>query len=181
MDEPARALPTSVEEYLKLRDDIGRSPQGGAALLAYALMVRGTNKALGEQLLVLALERSRLRKGSTYKGFAVAGSSQYLLGQLDKNPHCARSYAAGSSPENDYKLDPAAVGLKFRKQTKYAGSVESGRFKVFLCSTGTDTCRPVTLQRNDQGIWKAREFSSLVVSCRAPTGAAGKAEVKDDL
>jgi hypothetical protein len=180
VDEPARALPTSVEEYLKLREELGKTPQGGAALLAYALMVRVSNKELGEQLLVVALDRSRLGKGGTYKGYAIDQSTQYLIHQLDKHSYCARSYADGSSPDNDYKLDPASVGLKFRKQTKYVGSIESGRYKVFLCSTGTDTCRPITLQRNDQGIWKAREFSTIVVGCRAPSGGSGKPEGKSE-
>ncbi|WP_167882958.1 DUF6935 domain-containing protein [Leptospira barantonii] len=34
--------------------------------------------------------------------------------------------------------------------------------------SGADTPRPVTLKKNAKGVWKAREFSSLLVGIKKP-------------
>jgi hypothetical protein len=186
-DVAPRALPTSVDEFLKLREELAKTPEGAAMLFLFAAMVRLQNKDLGDQLLVLAVTKSKLRSGKVYKGYALGSSARYLVQQMDRHPHCIRSYASSSNPENGYKLDPAQVGFKMRKQTRFVGSVESGRYKVFVCSSGTSTCRPMTLRRNDAGVWKADEFSSFAVGCRAPSGGdapgapAQKTGDKDDL
>lgn len=182
-DEAARPLPASVDEYLKLRDEIGKTPRGGAALFLYALMVRTTDKALGDQLVVLSLAKDRLFKmksGGTYKGYSLGGASKHLFDEIDSHAYCIRAHAADSSPENDYKMDAKAVGLRFRNQTKYVGSIESGRYKVFSCSAGAATCRPITLTRNENGIWKVTEFSSIAVGCVKPKATTDAAQ-KDDL
>ncbi len=42
--------------------------------------------------------------------------------------------------------------------------------------TGAATPRPVTLKRNDRGVWKAYEWSSLLVGVRPPV-----LKIEDDL
>lgn len=172
-EKQAYSLPSSVDEFLKLREKIGKEPYGGAALFLYALMVRTYDPQLGNQLLVLSIAEENLKKvasGGTYKGYSL--SQTYLLQQADKVPHCIRSYGSNTKTENNYKIDPRSVGFRFRRQEKYAGSIESGTYKVFVCSTGTDSCRPITLQRNPKGYWKVKEFSSIVVGCKKPKDEA---------
>ncbi len=40
---------------------------------------------------------------------------------------------------------------------------------MYLWSTGADTPRPIALERNDKGLWKAFEWSSLEVDVRPPS------------
>ena len=169
-----RVLPTSVEEFLELREQIGRDPHGGAVLFVYALMARTLNPAIGNKLTVLSIAEDKLRKiesGGYYRGYSWDRSTDYHLERLRTRPHVIRSHAVGSSPENRYALDPSSVGLAFREQDTPGNDVETGRFKVFACSSGADTCRPITMWRNSRGFWKAHEFSTLSVDIRPPRTA----------
>jgi hypothetical protein len=181
VEKPANPLPGSVDEFLELREKIGKDPYGGAELFIYALMVRSYNHDLGTKLLVLSMAEENLKKSETggdYKGYSL--NESFLLGQADKVPHCIRSYSSTTKTEDNYQLDPKSVALRFRMQEKYTGSVESGMYKVFVCSTGTDSCRPITLTRNSKGFWKVKEFSSVVVGCRVPQKKSIK-EAEDEL
>lgn len=166
------ALPTSVAEFLALRDKLGKTPQGGATLFIHALMVYNINKPLGEKLITIALAAKNLRKGGTYKGFTYGPSDKRKLTYVKRYAHCIRGYSASATPANGYKLDTKAVTLRFRGQSAYVGSVAGGRYRVFVCGTGIDSCRPMTLLRNSQGFWKTTEWSSFAVGCRPPASKA---------
>jgi len=165
---PVKISP-SIEDFLKTRDKIGKDPHGGAALFISALLVRSENKTLGDQLVVLAMAEENLIKrdsGGTYKGYSV--QNDFLLKQADKVPQCIRSYDSTTSVKNNYTMASSSLNLIFRNQTKYVGSIESGTYKIFVCSTGADTCRPVTLVKNKKGFWKVKEYSSIVLGCKNP-------------
>ena len=51
----------------------------------------------------------------------------------------------------------------------YSGDASEGRLKVFVASSGAASPRPVTLQRNNRGLWKAVEWSSLTLGVAAPS------------
>ncbi len=184
VEAAANKLPASPAAYLALRNRIGKTPQGGATLFIYALMQRQFNQDLSYKLLVLARHEGALSKSGSklnYKGYSLPRSDFYLLRQADKYPHCIRSYARGSSPANNYTLNKGSVGLNFRNQTRYVGDIKKGKYKVFVCSTGTSTCRPLSLVRNKKGFWKVKEFSSVVVGCRKPTKSDSSHDAADDL
>jgi hypothetical protein len=61
------------------------------------------------------------------------------------------------------------------KKNQYS-DIDANTVKVFVKCTGADSPRPITLVKNDKGIWKAKEFSSLLVGIKAPPS-----NVKDDL
>lgn len=182
-EKVAEKLPTSIDEFLEIRDRIGNDPYGGAQLLIYALMVRLDDPDLGDKLIVLSLAADQLNKGGkdTYKGYTWKGNWNYHIKNTKKHAHCVRAFATTSSPENDYELDKDAVAIRFREQTKYVGSVDSGAYKVFACSSGADTCKPISLTRNKKGIWKVKEFSSVVGGCRKPASQTEAADYSDDL
>jgi len=173
-----QALPQDVDQFLALRERIGDTPEGGAALLAYALMVRARNPAIGAPMTLLALSGDLLmatRYQPVYQGYKFTSSADYLLQQIDKSPRCMRGFAAGAEPANGYRMDPAAVVLRFRQQERFVPDTASGRAKVFLCNGGTSSCRPLGLKRNSKGIWKVSEFSTLATGC-APVPQADPAD-----
>lgn len=182
-EKSAETLPTSIDEFLELRDRIGDDPYGGAQLLIYALMVRLDDPDLADQMIVLSLAADQLNKGGkdTYKGYTWKSNWSYHIKNTKKYPHCVRGFATTSSPENDYVLDKKAVAIRFREQTKYVGSVDSGKYKVFACTSGADTCKPISLTRNKKGIWKVKEFSSVVGGCRKPASELEPEDYSDDL
>ena len=180
------ALIANASQFL-----MAKTPWNGATLLAHALILYQYNPIEAEKLLVLSLHESRLdkvnassTKGSIYKGYRWRRTEDYLLGQIKKNPQCLRAMSVGATPKNGYQLDKSKIKLKFRVQTKYVGSIEKGRYTVFICTSGQQTCRAVTLKRNLKGYWKATGFSSLAVGCyrsSASTAQRNEKSAADEL
>lgn len=164
--------PSSVEAFVTLRDRLAQSPEGGAAVFATALLLYLENADLGRQCLTIAADRDRLQKSATgYKGFEL---SRPELRRIDERvgarPHVARSYVQGTRPEEGYRLPDGPLIFEISADPR-GGDINTGRAKVFLASTGADLPRPVTLQRNNRGLWKAKEWSSLTLGVRPPVEA----------
>jgi hypothetical protein len=170
-------LPGSIEEYLSLRDEMARTPQGGAVMMVIALLLCAKDEELGRQCLTVAVDRSRLAKGSGgYRGWQLLARDMSLIQtQIDSHPHIPRSYVRGATPENRYELPELPFVFELPPQA-YSGDPDSGTYKAFLVCSGASRPRPVTLHRNERGIWKAYEWSSLIVGVKEP-----KREDKDDL
>jgi len=49
-----------------------------------------------------------------------------------------------------------------------SGNRETGQYKVSVTCSGAELPRPVTLKKNDKGLWKASEWSSLLVGVIPP-------------
>ncbi len=168
-------IPTSVDEFLKLRNDIATSPQGGAAMFIIALKMYVENPEVGAQCLVIATDRSRLTSGDVYKGFAVSPMDMNRIkSQLQQYAYLPNSYFKGTSPADGYKVKlPAKISCS---STRYSGNMLSGKFKVFVKCSGADSQRPISLVKNKKGYWKAKEWSTIIMGIRAP-----EVEVEDDL
>jgi hypothetical protein len=171
-DGPSTSLPSSVDEFIATRDKLARDPWGGATMFLMAWMVRATNPTLGDQMLVLSLAEGQLTKmsrGGVYKGYGFGRGLSYHMNNLNKSyPYCRTAYAVGATRANKYTFDARSVKVRFRKQTRLVGSIESGKYKVFACSEGTATCRPLTMVRNSKGLWKVDNFSSISTGCAQP-------------
>lgn len=148
-------------------------------ILALLNWVTPKYKTIGEQMLVLSMWEENLSPGNTYKTYNLSRADIDRVNRLlPPNDYIARSYVAGATPSNNYKINRKSIGIKFRTQDKYVGEIEKGTYKVFVWSGGADTARPVTLKRNSKGLWKVHEFSSLTVGIRPPKGSG---DPSDDL
>ena len=184
-DVGPNAVPKSVAEFKALRDTLNTQAKteldkayAGATLFLHALLARSQNKTLGDQMVVMALDKGELTKGSTYKGFTWGRGPGYHMDRLATRPHVARAHTKGSVAEGGYQVDLSQpVTLVFRKQSKYVPKLESGNYKVFACTSGAATCRPIALKRNSKGLWKVASFSSISVDIRT----APPADDGDDL
>jgi hypothetical protein len=170
-------IPVTIDEYLAIRDRLSSTPEGGAVLMAVALIAYTKDEALGRQCLTVAVDRDRLVESADgYKGFALAPRElANLKDRILRQPHVARSYVRGTGPAGRYEFPSAPLAFEVTTNP-YSGDKATGTYKVFLASTGADSPRPITLKRNDKGIWKASEWSSLTLGVRPPA-----ATVSDDL
>lgn len=123
------------------------------------------NEKLGLQCLTISLDNSSLQKGNTYKGYTPAQPAMFLIKQLDNRKYLPDAYAKGAKWENGYAVNPP-FEYEFSRQ-KNSGLDEEGKVKVFVATPGV-RARPVTMARNNKGVWKAFEFSSVFVGVRAP-------------
>lgn len=168
------ALPASVEEFLTLRGDLATTPHGGAVVYTVALVTYARDQELGLQMLTIAMDGSELQDGGVYKGKTPSHRRlQELKERIAARPYVARSYIQGTSPENQYQIPDASLQVKIREQPRDVGE---DRAKVFVHSTGADSPRPITLLKNNRGLWKAKNFGSLDLGVRPPIQA-----VDDDL
>ncbi|MCE9572390.1 MAG: hypothetical protein K8W52_04475 [Deltaproteobacteria bacterium] len=167
-------LPASLDEFLALRERVGKDAIGGAALFALALVEYVADPVAHEPFVTVMLTMDHLVDDAAgYKGRRPHHTVlRNLRDRLVGKAHIARSYAQGTRFEDGYAL-PGAIGIKVRVQANSA--LAPDRAKVFVHSTGADSPRPVTLHRNDKGLWKVHEWSSLEVGVHAP----GRAPVDD--
>ena len=166
-------MPANVDEFLELRNNIATTPEGGASVFLVALKTYVENPDLGNQFLVIAVDRGSLQEGDTYKGFSLGKSSMQLIkNQMAKNNKIPNSYIQGSTPENGYSVK-GPYEYKY-KSNPYSGDPEKGLYKIFVFCSGADSARPISLKKNDKGIWKANNWSSVLVGIK-------KEPVSDDL
>ncbi len=168
-------LPNSVEEFTQIRDELANKPEGGAVLFILALKLYAENPTVGEQCLVISIDRSKLQPGSVYKGFAVSNlNMSRLKEQVQRYPYIANSYFVGANAENGYNFSlPTEV---ICSDNPHSGNINDGEFSVFVKSSGADSPRPMRMVRNNRGIWKAAEWSSVIMGIVPP-----KVEIDDDL
>jgi hypothetical protein len=169
--------PTSIDEFVKLRDEIAKTPEGGAAMFVLAMRKYQANPKENISYLIASIDRSRLEESNSeesYKGFTIAKSDMWTVKtQLTKNNYLANSYFKGTSNQNSYATK--APFIVECKKNPYS-DIDENTIKIFVKCSGADSPRPITLVKNDKGIWKAKEFSSLLVGIKAPP-----ANIKDDL
>lgn len=165
------SLPASVDAFGTLRDQVARTPEGGAAMMVLALLVYAGDEALGRPCLTMAVDRDRLQEGQGgYQNLRLARTAQSRIDQqLASQPYLPRAYVRGARPENGYRLPNPPYILEFTRNP-YSGDPAAGQVKVFVVCSGAASPRPVTVHRNDQGVWKAAEWSSLVMGIVPPAG-----------
>lgn len=170
-------LPQSVEAFIALRDRVAEMPQGGAAMMVVALLMYVEDENVGRQCLAIAVDREKLSEGPRgYEGWQLRASDIWLLhSQIKDKPYIARSYVEGAMPDNGYRLPEPPYVFEF-SDNPHSGNPETGTYKVFITSSGASSPRPVTVKRNDEGIWKTYEWSTLIVGVQEPDE-----EVSDDL
>ncbi|OHD57425.1 MAG: hypothetical protein A2Y33_08040 [Spirochaetes bacterium GWF1_51_8] len=157
-------LPSTIEEFVKMRDEIALTPTGGAAMLVIALLNYVKDESLGLKCMTAILVNDGSMLKDDAKGFggkSPNGSVVYLMTQLAKYPYVPNSYIDGTSVDDSYALPSAPYTLYF-STNKYS-VINETTVKVFIPTSGGNMPRPVTLIKNDKGIWKVKEFSSLVI------------------
>jgi hypothetical protein len=162
-------LPTTLEAFIAQRDGLATTPEGGAAIMVVALWLYAEEEALGRPCLTLAVDSALLQAGAGgYQGRELRPRGLTLIRtQLRERKHVPRSYIKGATPANGYALPPAPYTIE-ASRNPYSGNEDTGQVKVFVTCSGADSPRPVTLRRDDHGVWKAYEWSSLLSGVRPP-------------
>ena len=80
--------------------------------------------------------------------------------------HIFRSFAEGTSPENDYSMDPNNYQLMMGELVE-----EQGYLRLFLYSSGSDSARPIWVKQFDDGLWYVINNAGTYSGVREPYGA----------
>ncbi len=163
---PPNPIPTSFNEFLKLRDNVATTPWGGLSIWLHGLLVQKDNRKLGLKMLMVGTSFSRLIDGKRYKKKDFTSSDLRTFESFNRQPYCANNYVVGATPDNGYSIDPGSVQFELKYTPK---DITEAKAKIFVCSEGTPSCRPVHLTKNSRGIWKVENFSSLMMGCMKPS------------
>ncbi|MBL0954061.1 MAG: hypothetical protein IBJ01_04770 [Leptospira sp.] len=158
------SVPNTIEEFKSIQAATATTPEGGVAVLVLAISLYGKNPELGRKAVVLSVlskNRQKSNKPTAVDGVDLGGSDSYLLGQLDKYKMLPNGYWKGAEPSNGYT---PALPLTVETYTNpYSGDESSGRIKLFVATKGASSYRPVTVEKDSDGLWRAKEMSSLYV------------------
>lgn len=170
--------PQSLEQFIELRNQIATTPEGGLACFIIALREYAEKGDEALPWLIVCRDINDLQKSTkpnNYKGYMLGNSELSLIkSQIGKQKYLPNSYFVGATPENNYTV-PATVEFKFSRN-KYSGDPSEGEVKIFVACSGASMPRPSRLKRNEKGIWKVKEYSSLIVGIM---GAASEKHVDD--
>ena len=83
-----------------------------------------------------------------------------------KYHHIFRSFAEGSSPENDYGMNPDSYRLMMGEIVE-----EQGYLRLFLYSSGSDSARPIWVKQFDDGLWYVINNAGTYSGVREPYSA----------
>ncbi|MFC1504777.1 DUF6935 domain-containing protein [Spirochaetota bacterium] len=162
-----KIIPETVEEFTEMRDKVAKTPEGGALMFIAALNMYAQDNEEGTKALVVAIDKQHLsknKKSGMYKNYSIRNF--YTISQMRHKPYIARSYIDGTSPENSYALGKPPYTVKMF--TTVHSFYHKGRFRIMVHCSGADSPRPITVRANKKGIWKAYEYSSLVMGIRKP-------------
>jgi len=164
-------VPATIEEFLALRDKLATSPDGGAAIYIVAANMYAQDPVLGLQAITIATDMKWLeadKSGKGFKGYIPWRAEQQRLKEryLGGREYVPRCFVQGTTPDNGYTFPAGALKIKLKEQVDSA--VDATTFKLFIYCTGADSPRPITLKKNDKGLWKAYEWSSLQLGPRPP-------------
>lgn len=165
------SIPASAEEFTVLRDQLATTPEGGAAATVAALLAFSKNPQVGLQCLTLILDQRNVGNGDVIQGRAPIGSIMYHINRIsgyDMWPYLAYAYVKGAKATSNYAASAPFTVVTSRQ--KNSGSDSSGAVKIFLACDGFRP-RPISLHRNDKGIWKAYEMSSLFLNVEPPASS----------
>ena len=152
------ALPRDYQEFKARYQQEGRTPEGAVKLYFEAVFcyINEATRAEGSKMVRYALHYDRpIEQSRNLATFAER------LRDPERH-HIFRSFAAGTSPENDYRMSPDNFNLVVTRKTQ-----EQGYLRLFLRSSGADSPRPVWVKEFD-GLWYMINNASTYVEVRPP-------------
>ena len=154
-------LPRTYKEFKARYQSEGRTPEGAVKLYfegVFAYMNPETRKE-GAKMLRYSLHSNSPIERSTYYATFVE-----RMKDPDYN-YAFRSYAKGSRPENDYRMNPDKFSIMYAgKFVKDPG----GYLRVPLKSSGADNERIIWVKEYEDGLWYVINNAATYVQVKIP-------------
>lgn len=160
----AQALPQSYQEFKTRYQREAKTPEGAVKMYFVAVFsyINESTRAEGAKMLRYAMHLDRPLKNSiNYVTFMERLED-------DEENHIFRSFAVGTSPENDYRMSPEDFELMIVSRKK-----EIDYTRMMLHSSGADSPRPVWVKEYD-GLWYTINNASTYLRVRPPRAAIEK-------
>ncbi len=140
---PVRAeLPKNLEELQKLHEEAGKTPEGLSKLWFDACFVYMNEETRDEGRKMVQYLTIPLKDDPAWD---TNQSNQYFIRALREKQYIMRSYAKGTTPENQYQMDPQKYELNVERVNLNPPGLKDRGIQVYLRSSGADMPRPVYL------------------------------------
>ena len=156
------SMPSTFEEFKALRAVHSKTPGGAAALFVAAMILYGKNNDDGIKAFTLVLDRYYIWKsgrGVNVRGYSPNRSVMGYINMLKRKPYLGRVYIAGTNYKNAYKLGSAPYKIEISRVAKKG----AGKVMLYIRTTSGNMPRPIGFKRNNRGVWKAYQVSSLFI------------------
>lgn len=164
---PCRAaLPKDMDELKARHEELGKTPEGATKLwldACFVYMNEETRKLGREMLTYLTIPFK------TDADWEKRPSNRVLVERLTKPEfaHIWRSYAKGTSPDNQYKMDPNDWELNHVRNFQHEGDTRG--IQCYIKSSGADTDRPVYLKKSTTSeLYYMNLYVNVCPGIRAP-------------
>lgn len=158
------SIPDSVASFKAMRNELAKTPKGGAAMFIAAMIKYSQNKEMGIKFFTLIFDRyyiGNARRGPSVRGYAPNRAARSYIRYLRAKPYLGKVYIQGTNHRNAYKLPSAPYKITFNQIRKGRRAVT-----LYVNTTSGNLARPIKLKKNNRGIWKAYGVSSLFVGVR---------------
>lgn len=159
-------LPPTLQDFEYLQKG-ATTPERGATMLVLAMLVFEDYPDEAEKMVVAAITDNNLVVASDGTKSLMPHMKDHLHKRLVLDPNIARSYVEGATPQNGYTM-PEGQGYTFRFSRNRLSQVSDTEVRVFIATSGQSSPRPVFMKKQDNGLWKAEESSSLFVGVYLP-------------
>lgn len=152
-------LPANFGEFKSRCQTASRSPEGAVKMYfdaVFCYLDPGRRTEASKMLRYIMHADARWESSQKYVTFA----------RRLKDPSCHyifRSFAAGTSPQNGYRMSPEKYSLVFSGTSREADYV-----RVFLISSGSDSRRIVWVKKYQDGLWYVINNADTYLKVRDP-------------
>ena len=158
-------LPSTFSEFKQRCRNVATSPEGAAKMYFDAVFcyLEPQRRAEASKMLRYIMHADAGWESSQHYATFVQrmrnSSTHYIF----------RSFAAGTSPENGYRMSPQNY------QLVYSGkSYEPDYVRVFLISSGSDSRRMLWVKQYDDGLWYVINNADSYMKVREPVSAQSR-------
>lgn len=164
---PARAeLPTDLDDLKERHEEMGKTPEGLSKLWFDACYVYMNEDTRAEGRKMVQYLTIPLKDEDTWDQ---SQSQHYFVRALVERPYIMWSYAKGTSPENQYQMDPDAYELNITRVNMDPPGREQRGIQVYLKSSGADIERPIYLKQSTKtGLWYMSAHTNVYTDIRPP-------------
>ncbi len=158
-------LPLTYTRFSETFMSAGKTPEGSAALFLEALIVYNKYQQEGYKCFVNVLSEDLKTKSSSKESFEGYIITKFYFDSikdgLAAHPAIITAFIKGAEPENGYK--PEGPPFKYEFTTnQWSGQETSGSIKLFIISKASDSYKPIELVKENDGMWRVSNFSSVM-------------------
>ncbi len=159
-------LPASWPEFKQEYQIAAKTPQGAAKMLFKGIFC--WTKAVQTKNAQLKKDAGKMIRYAVYSDVPIESSGYYSVFRERLNDpdyyYIFRSFAAGTSVENSYQMDPENFELNIEKIRKSRDNY----YYVDLISSGADSIRYVMAEKKPDGLWYITSPHNVYVMVRQP-------------